>query len=162
MGTVRNEVGPGLFAFDNSVYPACAMNMGPQTVCLPHRDSGNKAGGWCSITSAGTFDPQCGGHLVLWELKLVIEFPPGSTINIPSSLITHSNTTIGAAETRVSFTQYAAGALFRWVDQGCRTEARCKDEHPRMFEELREGDVDRFAEACNLYSTVLELRAHLE
>lgn len=47
----------------------------------------------------------------------MIEFPPGATILIPSATIRHSNTATHAGETRYSFTQYAAGGLFRWVDQ---------------------------------------------
>ena len=63
----------------------------------------------------GDFDPTKGSHLVLWECKLVIEFPPGSTILIPSAIITHSNVPIQAGEKRYSVTQYATGVLFRWV-----------------------------------------------
>jgi hypothetical protein len=53
--------------------------------------------------------------------QLVIEFPPGSTILIPSSILSHSNTAVDDQEHRYSFTQYAAGGLFRWVDNGFRT-----------------------------------------
>ena len=49
-----------------------------------HTDPGNLLFGWCAITTLGNFDPTLGGHLVLWDLKLVIEFPLGSTILIPS------------------------------------------------------------------------------
>jgi hypothetical protein len=88
--------------------------------------------------------------------RRVIEFPPGSTIDIPSSLVIHSNTTIEKNESRVSFTQYTTGALFPWVDQGCRTEARCKADAPKMFSKLREGDAGQFEDSCGLYSTVPE------
>ncbi|KAJ7620521.1 hypothetical protein DFH06DRAFT_1010638, partial [Mycena polygramma] len=37
------------------------------------------------------FDPNLGGHLILWDLNLVIRFPPGSSIFIPSALLRHSN-----------------------------------------------------------------------
>jgi hypothetical protein len=57
----------------------------------------------------------------LRDLKLVIEFPPGSTILIPSSILSHSNVAVEAHERHYSFTQYAAGGLFRWVDNGFRT-----------------------------------------
>ncbi|KAJ3886728.1 hypothetical protein GG344DRAFT_69418 [Lentinula edodes] len=43
-----------------------------------------------------------GGHLVLWDLGLVIRFPPGSTILFPSSLITHSTIPIQEGETRAN------------------------------------------------------------
>ncbi|KAF4614892.1 hypothetical protein D9613_003558 [Agrocybe pediades] len=66
----------------------------------------------------GSFDHTKGGHLILWECGLVIEFPAGSTILIPSAIISHSNTTIAPAETRYSFTQYTAGGLFRRFENG--------------------------------------------
>ncbi|KAJ3501444.1 hypothetical protein NLJ89_g9335 [Agrocybe chaxingu] len=107
--------------FDSSAFMATTYNLGPQTVCFRHLDSGNLAFGWCAVTALGSFDSTKGGHLVLWECKLIIEFPPGSTILIPSALIHHSNTPIAKGETRFSFTQYAAGGLFRWVDHGFQT-----------------------------------------
>jgi hypothetical protein len=85
-------------------------------VCRPHIDFGNLAWGWCAITALGHFDPDRGGHLILWDLKLIIRFPPGSTILLPSAIISHSNTPIQRGETRSSFVQYSAGGLFRWVD----------------------------------------------
>ncbi|KAF9548611.1 hypothetical protein CPC08DRAFT_648401 [Agrocybe pediades] len=102
--------------FDNSIFPAATYNMGPQTACYRHTDYANLPFGMCAITALGAYDPAKGGHLVLWDSRLVIEFPPGSTILIPSSVMSHSNTAISRDETRYSFTQYAAGALFRWVD----------------------------------------------
>lgn len=157
IGTLRSQIDPTAFAFDNSIYPACSFNLGPCAISGTHADTANKAGSWCSITSGGSYDPKLGGHLVLWELGLIIEFPPGSTIDIPSSLVTHSNTTIQEGETRVSFTQYAAGALFRWVDQGCRTEKRLREEDEAGFRRLREGDCSRFSLALGLYTKLDEL-----
>ena len=87
-----------------------------------HVDTGNKANGLCAITALGQFDPKRGGHLVLAQLGLVIEFPPGATILIPSATVAHGNTPIQEGETRQSVTQYAAGGLFRWVRFGFRNE----------------------------------------
>ena len=70
------------------------------------------------ITALGNFNPKLGGHLILWDLHLVIEFPPGSTILIPSASLRHGNTAIQPGEKQYSFTQYTAGGLFRWVEQG--------------------------------------------
>ncbi|KAJ7066088.1 hypothetical protein C8F01DRAFT_981293, partial [Mycena amicta] len=92
------------------------------TVCAPHVDFGNLAWGWCTITALGRFNPDRGGHLILWALRLVIRFPPGSVIFIPSALLLHSNSAIQDGETRSSFVQYSAGGLFRWVDQGFQTQ----------------------------------------
>ncbi|THU99180.1 hypothetical protein K435DRAFT_659518, partial [Dendrothele bispora CBS 962.96] len=106
------------FNFPNSIFACATYNFGPQTVALEHLDYLNYIYGWCSITSLGHFDYKKGGHLVLWDLKIVIEFPPGWTILIPSSYLRHSNTTISPGERRYSFTQYTAGGLFRYVDDG--------------------------------------------
>ncbi|KAK0225736.1 hypothetical protein IW262DRAFT_1446677 [Armillaria fumosa] len=104
--------------FANSIFSACTFNFRLKTITIKHTDSGNLPFSWCAITALGQFNPKKGGHLILWDLKLVIEFPPGSTILIPSAVLQHSNTTIGHGETRYSFMQYTAGGLFRWVDDG--------------------------------------------
>ncbi|KAJ6448977.1 hypothetical protein C8R47DRAFT_926886, partial [Mycena vitilis] len=101
-----------------TVFAACTFNFGPNTVTLPHVDAANLAWGWCCITAFGHFNPDLGGHLILWNLRLVIRFPAGSTIFIPSALLRHSNVAIQQGETRYSFTQFTAGGLFRWVNNG--------------------------------------------
>ncbi|KAI9069582.1 hypothetical protein FKP32DRAFT_1671248 [Trametes sanguinea] len=101
-----------------SPFAAATFNLGPETVTHRHRDHLNLPFGWCAVTAIGDFDPVAGGHLVLWELKMVFEFPPGSTILLPSALLLHSNTPIASGEHRYSFTQFSAGGLFRWA--ACR------------------------------------------
>ncbi|KAJ7310640.1 hypothetical protein DFH08DRAFT_918250 [Mycena albidolilacea] len=101
--------------FAESIFAACTFNFGPRAITCPHLDFANLAWGWCTITALGTFDPDAGGHLILWDLQLVIRFPPGSTVFIPSAIIRHSNIGILSHEMRSSFTQYTAGGLFRWV-----------------------------------------------
>jgi hypothetical protein len=101
---------------------AASFNFGQCTACFKHKDYGNLPFGMCCITALGDFDPMKGGHLVLWECRLVIEFPPGSSILIPSGSIHHSNVSIRPCETRYSMMQYAAGGLFRWVEHGFQKE----------------------------------------
>ncbi|KAJ7673497.1 hypothetical protein B0H14DRAFT_2424000, partial [Mycena olivaceomarginata] len=48
---------------------------------------------------------------------LIIRFPAGCSVLIPSAVVTPSNTPIQAGEERYSIIQYSAGALFRWVAQ---------------------------------------------
>lgn len=108
--------------FQKGVFAAATFNFGPRTVTLPHVDAANLAWGWCAITALGIFNPDLGGHLVLWDLGLVIRFPPGSTILIPSAVLRHSNISIQAHETRYSFTQYTSGHLLRFLYNGCRTD----------------------------------------
>ena len=95
---------------------------------------------------------------MLWDLQLVIEFPPGSTILIPSAALHHSNTPIQKGEERYSFTQYTAGGLFRWVDHGFQKE----DEYHSglLKEEVVEEEVAmrrRWTMGIGLFSTLDEL-----
>ncbi|KAJ7813184.1 hypothetical protein B0H13DRAFT_2382733 [Mycena leptocephala] len=48
---------------------------------LYHNDE--RAWGWTAFTSLGTYNPDYGGHMILWDLRLLICFPPGTTILIP-------------------------------------------------------------------------------
>ena len=112
--------------FSASVFEATTYNLGPKTTCFRHRDFGNLPFGLCAVTALGEFDYTKGGHLILWEAHLVIEFPPGTTILLPSAIISHSNVGIADNERRFSFTQYSAGGLFRWVDNGFQRAADFK------------------------------------
>ncbi|KAF7345129.1 hypothetical protein MSAN_01888900 [Mycena sanguinolenta] len=97
------------------IFSTATFNFGPATATFPHLDFRNLAWGWCTITALGQLDPDRGGHLVLWDLKLIVRFPPGSTILIPSAILHHSNTSVQAHETQFSFTQFTPAALFHWV-----------------------------------------------
>ncbi|KAJ7742390.1 hypothetical protein B0H14DRAFT_3515115 [Mycena olivaceomarginata] len=133
--------------FVGSVFAACTFNFGPRAICVPHLDFANLSWGWCAITALGDFDPDLGGHLILWDLRLVIRFPPGSTILLPSAIIRHSNVPIQAHKCRSSFVQYTAAGLFRWVRNGFMTDedfdlsaskeeqAKWDAEHGRRWEE---------------------------
>ncbi|KAJ7720634.1 hypothetical protein B0H16DRAFT_1792663 [Mycena metata] len=55
-----------------TVFATCTFNFGPHALTIPHLDFGNLAWGWCVITALGHFNPDRGGHLILWNLKLVI------------------------------------------------------------------------------------------
>jgi hypothetical protein len=108
--------------FPRSPFAAVTVNLGPVSVSPPHTDAANKADGMCLIAALGAFDPDKGGHLVCWDYDLLIRFPPGCSVLIPSAVVTHSNTPIQAGEDRFSLIQYSAGALFRWVANGFRSD----------------------------------------
>lgn len=120
--------------FSNSVLPAAAFNFGPRTVCLPHIDFSNLPFNWCWIWALGWYNWLKGGHIVLWDLKVVIEFPPGSLVAIPSGVCCHSNTRIQRNEQRYSFTQFAPGANFRWVDNGFKVQETSTRPQPERWE----------------------------
>ena len=76
------------------------------------------SGSFCVITSGGDYDPVKGRHLIIFPLKLVIEFLPGSTISLPSVTMPHGNTPIATGEVHMSITQYCVGGLLQWVTYG--------------------------------------------
>ncbi|PBK61323.1 hypothetical protein ARMSODRAFT_855007, partial [Armillaria solidipes] len=108
--------------FPRSVFPCAAFNFGGSVWTFKHRDILNCPYGWCAITALGRFDHRRGGHIILWELKLFIQFPHAATIFIPSATITHSNIPPAEGDSRISFTQFFAGGILRWVGNGFRTE----------------------------------------
>ncbi|KAF9524445.1 hypothetical protein CPB83DRAFT_773766, partial [Crepidotus variabilis] len=142
-----------------SIYPAFTLNLGPNTVTLDHTDKGNVAYGWCAITALGEYNPDLGGHLILFDLGLVIRFPPGSTALIPSGTFRHGNTPIaGDKSYRMSMTQYCAGGLFRWVKYGFRTAKALIEDEGKSSKAAIDGTIsNRVAEALGLFSMFDEL-----
>ncbi len=137
--------------FPTSVFSATTYNLSPQTVCFKHTDFANLAFGMCAMTALGDFDPKKGGHLILWDCGLVIEFPPGSTILIPSATVSHSNAMISHNERRYSFTQYTAGGLFRWVENGFKKSVDFRSSlSPEESAEQDEKDAQRWAWGLSL------------
>ncbi|KAJ7238093.1 hypothetical protein B0H12DRAFT_1025999 [Mycena haematopus] len=143
--------------FPRSVFSCAAFNFGPRVRTFKHRDVCNLPFGWCAIQSLGNFDATKGGHLVLWELNLVVEFPAGALILLPSATIAHSNVGVQADEERLSFTQFTAGGLFRYVDNGFRTQDQLAEEDPAEFARMAERKALRWEEGLKLFSTTDEL-----
>ena len=140
------------------VFPCRTFNLSQQSISYPHVDSGNLAQSWCSITPFGDFDETHGGNLVLWDFGLVIDFPAGSTVMIPSALICHSNTDISPGEIRYSMVQYAAGGLFRWINHGFMTEEAWKAK--ATLDDIRRDENERsnrWREAVKMFTLLREL-----
>lgn len=139
--------------FAGSVFACASMNFGPRVRSFMHRDPLNLPFGWCAITALGEFDSTKGGHLILWDLKLAIEFPPASTILIPSATLTHSNTAVyGSNESRLSLAQYTAGGIFRWVDNGCQTEGELRASDKKAYARMLELKETRWKMGLAMYS----------
>ncbi|KAI0323486.1 hypothetical protein GY45DRAFT_1264490, partial [Cubamyces sp. BRFM 1775] len=90
--------------FCNSNYSAASFNFGPATVCLLHKDSANEPCNFCHITALGHYNSKTSGQLVLVQYKMIIEFPPGSSVLIPSAIVQHGNLPIQVGEDHQSFT----------------------------------------------------------
>ncbi|KAJ7781734.1 hypothetical protein DFH07DRAFT_764761 [Mycena maculata] len=143
--------------FPKSVFSSAAFNFGPNVWTFKHRDVCNLPYGWCAVQALGRFDPTEGGHLIFWDLKMVVEFPSGALILLPSATIAHSNIPVRDGEERVSFTQFTAGGLFRYIDNGCRTQDRLASEDPEKFASLMKLRESRWQDGLALFSTLDEL-----
>ena len=150
--------------FSNSIFPAASFNCGPRTVSLDHTDYGNLSHGLCAVTALGAYDHTLGGHLILFGLKLAIQFPVGSTILIPSGCLNHGNTPIGEGETQLSITQYAAGGLFRWVAYGFQSVKSLLKTvaGAQLKKNFDKGAGERWREGLGMLSTVGGLQADVE
>lgn len=140
-----------------TAFPTTACNF-RSVCCCPHRDTQNCPFGWCAITALGKFDHRRGGHLILWELRLIIEFPHGHTILIPSATVTHFNTPVADAETRMSMTQYCAGSVLRYADNLGSTDKDLRRKNKALYEQNQADRDERWAMSLGLLSTVDDLR----
>ncbi|KAJ6532935.1 hypothetical protein DFH09DRAFT_932987 [Mycena vulgaris] len=143
--------------FARSVFFCAAFNFGPNVWTFRHRDVLNLAFGWCAVQTLGNFDHKKGGHLVLWDLKLVVEFPAGALILLPSATIAHSNVPVQKGEERASFTQFSAGGIFRYVDNNFQTIDELWEEDPEEYERVMALKASRWEEGLGLLSTLDEL-----
>jgi hypothetical protein len=84
--------------------------------------------------------------LVLWDYGLAVDFPAGSTILLPSSVVIHSNTSIKEEEERFSIVQYAASGLFRWA------ENHCSNHEPN-----EQGGNGQWAASIHRFTNIMEL-----
>ncbi|KAG6825172.1 hypothetical protein H0H92_004467 [Tricholoma furcatifolium] len=142
--------------FERCVFPTAAFNFGGNVVTKAHRDCMNSAIGWCAIIALGTFNPMKSGHAVFPDIKLIVEFPPGSVIFIPSATLTHGNLPVIDGE-RMSFTLYCSGGLFRYVDNGFRTESQLKRDDPEEYARRCKLKDTRWMEDLKLYSAFDDL-----
>ena len=143
--------------YKGTIFPCLSVNLGPQVVAKKHRDQNNLADGLCWILASGDFDHELGGQLVLWELRLVIDFPSGTGVLIPSAVISHENLPIREGESRTSVTQYAAGGLFRWVEYGFQSWKTLKEKEPERARAIWEERPIRWRRSVGLFSKYTEL-----
>ncbi|KAF8185591.1 hypothetical protein K438DRAFT_1907691 [Mycena galopus ATCC 62051] len=143
--------------FPGSVFACAAFNFGPTVCTFKHRDICNLPFGWCAVQSLGNFDATKGGHLILWDTKLVVEFPAGALILLPSATVAHSNTPVQKGDEHISFTQFTTGNLFCYVDNRFRTQTQLENEDPVEYDRLMKAKESRWEDGLNLFSTVDEL-----
>lgn len=137
--------------------PSAAFNLGNRVATKKHIDAQNCPFGWCLITALGDFDSTKGGHLVLWDLGIVLEFPAGACICLPSALISHSNIPTNANETRMSFTQYCPGEIFRHIENGFRTDRDLEENDPAILLFRKNLRKTRIEEGYKMFSKIEDL-----
>lgn len=93
----------------------------------------------------------------MWDLKLIIEFPAGSLILIPSASLVHSNIPVQRGDARASITQFCAGGLFRYVDNGFRTEKELAVEDKELYASMLKMKETRWEMGLGLLSTIDDL-----
>ncbi|KAJ7702599.1 hypothetical protein B0H16DRAFT_1748215 [Mycena metata] len=76
-----------LYPCSSSVFSTATVEFGPHLQSTNRR---HQAASWSILVALGKYVPRLGGHIILWDLGLVIAFPPGSCILIPTGLIRYS------------------------------------------------------------------------
>ncbi|KAJ3557640.1 hypothetical protein NP233_g11688 [Leucocoprinus birnbaumii] len=145
-----------------SFYVCASANSGSKALTTRHTDEMNLGFAWCGVLNVGDFDPLLGGHLVLEELRFVVQFPPNSAILLPSACIHHCNTTIQEAEKRAVLTFYNPGGMFRYIDNYCMTEKELWKQNRSHFVMIQMKKATRYQRALKLFSTLAELKDHIE
>lgn len=145
----------------NCPFAAITVNFGPQVVCWRHRDLKNLAYGVCPITVLGDFDSELGGHIILHELKLIVQMRSGDTIFIPSAVVTHETMPIGPGETRESIALYSAGGVFRDADAGFQSYTSWEKKDKAAYDQHILKGEQRWADGWSLFTT-LEMPASTE
>ncbi|KIO20517.1 hypothetical protein M407DRAFT_220514 [Tulasnella calospora MUT 4182] len=143
----------------NTCFPASTVNVGERVVCLPHRDSGNRAAGICADYVDGEYDDDMGGHLVFHEARRIIKLRKGGVALFPSAIVTHENIDIGPDERRFSITGYFPGGIDRFLAAGGRTLTEWKRLDPAaaaLHESQAEG-ASRWESGCAQFKTPAEL-----
>ena len=125
------------WTFPKTVLPIFTLNLPPNVICAYHKDSKDRAIGMCGIKVLGKFNSKTGGHLVLPELKLALEFPSGTVICIPSSTLAHGNLPVKEGESRASFTQFATAGTFHYHEYGYNTSDELKEKDKDKWDSLQ-------------------------
>ncbi|KAJ6447644.1 hypothetical protein C8R47DRAFT_918142, partial [Mycena vitilis] len=108
-----------MYPSDTSVYSAATFDFGaPRRTAKPNR---HEAASWSVLSALGNFSYQKGGHIILWDLGLVITFPAGASILIPTGLVRYSFVRVRPGESRYSLLQWAGAGMGRWFENGQRT-----------------------------------------
>ncbi|KAJ7046288.1 hypothetical protein C8F04DRAFT_938916, partial [Mycena alexandri] len=124
-----------------SVFSAATFEFGGPHV---HRSTSGSphphaAESWSILTALGNYSPLHGGHIIIWDLGLVISFPPGASILIPTGVLRYSFVKVRHAERRYSLLQWAGSGIARWFRNGRRFDLDFAVNATRAEHEARES-----------------------
>ncbi|KAK6966286.1 hypothetical protein R3P38DRAFT_2591158 [Favolaschia claudopus] len=108
-----------------SVFSAATMELGGAHFNIrdPRGDLRDlEPAGWNILTALGRYRAIHGGHVIFWQLGLVIQFPPGSSILLPAGVVNYSFVKVDPTETRFSLLQWSGGGVRRFLDNGRRMD----------------------------------------
>ncbi|KAJ7032397.1 hypothetical protein C8F04DRAFT_959072 [Mycena alexandri] len=121
-------------------FAAATFLLGPRCLNVLNDDL---TWGWAALTALGTFNADKGGHIILWDLNMVVWFPEGATILLPRALIRHSFVKIAPSETRYCLIQHTPAPVFHFHKNGNRTDtefaATATQQEHAAREEIRAG-----------------------
>ncbi|KIK66717.1 hypothetical protein GYMLUDRAFT_238953 [Collybiopsis luxurians FD-317 M1] len=111
--------------FPDVCFAACHLNL-DFAVSELHNDLLNVFFTMCVVWCCGPFNHKMGGHLILWELGIVIKFPSGCGFIFPSAAISHTNIPIGSDECRHSIAFFTAAGNLHFYHNGFMTDKEFK------------------------------------
>ncbi|KAJ7081652.1 hypothetical protein B0H15DRAFT_753351, partial [Mycena belliarum] len=94
-----------------SVFSAATFHLGNKCRTMVEDDL---PWGWSALTALGNYNPDKGGHIILWDLNLVVCFPPGATILIPRTLVRYSFVKVNENESRYCLVQFTPAPVFNF------------------------------------------------
>ncbi|KIK58913.1 hypothetical protein GYMLUDRAFT_170450, partial [Collybiopsis luxurians FD-317 M1] len=112
--------------FDDICFAACHLNLG-HAGTKTHNDLLNVFFAMCVIWCCGPFNHTQGGHIILWELGIVVEFPAGCGFIFPSAMISHGNIPISSNECCHSIAFFTAAGNLHYYCNGFTTDKVFKE-----------------------------------
>ncbi|KAJ6478377.1 hypothetical protein C8R45DRAFT_833293, partial [Mycena sanguinolenta] len=128
----------------------CLLKFGRPHRCATHTDR-YPAATWSILTSLGKYVPMHGGHIILWDLGLVVASPPGASILIPTGIVRYSFVKVRPGEFRYLLLQWAGTGIGRWFENGRHTDTEF------AVHATREEHLSREALHLKTHRAVLDL-----
>ncbi|KAF7373695.1 hypothetical protein MSAN_00580500 [Mycena sanguinolenta] len=130
-----------MYPCDSSVFSAATFEFGgPHCRNTPTGAPDRfHAATWSVLTSLGRYVPLSGGHIIFWDLGLVVTFPPGASILIPTGVIRYSFIKFRPGEHRYSLLQWAGTGISRWFQNGHHMDNDFAMQATRVEHEVREA-----------------------